>query len=66
MGAIVAGFPTNALLALLLEPAAAVAVMLGTDPFYALLFGIVVNWSLIGALIGTMVQRVASRRETAG
>lgn len=58
---IVAGFPVNGVLALLLEPVAAVTVALGIDPFYALLLGIVVNWCLIGSLIGKLVQRAVSQ-----
>jgi len=63
--AIVAGFPTNAFLAFLLELITGLAALLGTDPFYVFLLGVVANWYLIGSQVGKLALRSAWQKPRA-
>lgn len=64
--AVVLGLPVNGFVALVIEPISAVTMRIGVDPFYVLLLGIVINWTLIAWLLSKFVDRSTNGRKRWG
>lgn len=56
------GFPVNVVTILFLDVISPLFARLRLDPFIILLSGIIVNWALLGALLGRLIRLITQRR----